>query len=196
MRSASGGLPNVLTRLKLETAPAHRRLESDLGLSRETVSEPRIRRLLERFHGFYRVWEPWVASSGLDETFFGPRRKLALVETDLRALGVAEPHLLPAYPFLLGPATLEQAMGSLYVIEGSMLGGQVIRRWIMDAPWQPGGGFAYFNAYGSDVGRMWRSVQERLLSLASVAGEDGIVRAASLTFEGLHGWLCAREEQA
>lgn len=85
MLSASGGLPNVLTRLKLETAPAHRRLESDLGLSRETVSEPRIRRLLERFHGFYRVWEPWVASSGLDETFFGPRRKLAFVETDLRA---------------------------------------------------------------------------------------------------------------
>ena len=87
-------------------------------------------------------------------------------------------------------------MGSLYVIEGSMLGGQVIRRWIMDAPWQPAGGFAYFNAYGSDVWRMWRSVQERLLSLGSVAGEDGIVRAASLTFEGLHGWLCAREEQA
>ena len=85
-------------------------------------------------------------------------------------------------------------MGSLYVIEGSTLGGQLIRRWLGEAPWQPAGGFAYFNAYGGDVSRMWRSFQERLLSFASIARVDEIVRAANMTFEGLHGWLCAREQ--
>ena len=62
------------------------------------MTEAGVRQFLERMHGFFRVWEPWVAASAIEPALFAPRRKLGLIETDLRGLGVADPWRLPAYP--------------------------------------------------------------------------------------------------
>lgn len=183
-----------LLRLRTETAAAHARLERDVGLSPERVDEQSVRRMLTRFYGFYRAWEPWIEASPIEPSFFEPRRKLSLVSTDLAALGVRDMHRLPSFSPQLGPATAERAMGSLYVIEGSTLGSRVIGRWMQDAAWLPMGGLAYFASYGTDVGRMWRLFLDELALFAASSSQDEIIDAAKVTFERLHGWLCDRKE--
>lgn len=183
-----------LHRLRSETAAAHARLERDLRLTKARIDEERIRRFLTRFYGFYRAWEPWIEASPIDSAFFEPRRKLALVRRDLVALGVDEPDSLDRFSPQIGPATLEWAMGSLYVIEGSTLGGRVIERWLQDAAWLPKGGLVYFSSYGADVGRMWRSFQEKLVGVAASSSSGEMICAANVTFERLHSWLCDRKE--
>jgi len=165
-----------------------------VGLSEERIDKERVRRFLARLYGFYRTWEPWIQSSPIEEDFFQPRRKLPLVRSDLLALGVRDVDGLPCLSPQIGPATLERAMGSLYVVEGSTLGGRLIGRWLQNAPWLPPGGLAYFNSYGSDVGLMWRAFQEKLVETAVSASQDEIIQAAKHTFDCLNAWLCEKKE--
>lgn len=154
------------------------------------MTEAGVRQFLERMHGFLRVWEPWVAASPIEPSLFAPRRKLGMVETDLGTLGVADPWRLPAYPEPFDAATLENVMGSLYVIEGSTLGGLVIRKWLKHAEWAPAGGFAYFNSYGHRAPAMWHSFKESLVGVAASASEDGIIKSANDTYARIYDWHC------
>lgn len=183
------GFPRVIRR---ETSAAHLRLEDSLALSASTATHARILALLKGLHGFYLAWEPWLARSPLDSSFLAERSKLDLTGRDLSALGVHDAHNLPRYPFPLGPATLERAMGSIYVIEGSTLGSQIIRRWLANVPWRPVNGFAYFDSYGERVGPMWRAFQDRLSHIAGTGDRHAIVDAANDTFARLEQWLSGK----
>jgi heme oxygenase len=150
------------------------------------------RLLVARFFGFYANWEPQVASILADEDFFGPRRKIHLLEQDLTVLGydAGAIEALPRCRDLPPLAGLPEAYGSLYVLEGSTLGGQVIaRRLERSLGFADGRGYAFFRSYGREVGAMWRAFGERLLALPSATGETS-VRSAQSTFARLHGWLC------
>ena len=78
-------------RLRRETATRHVRLERGLGLTPRTVTRDNVARLLLRFHRFFCAWEPWMEASPVDSAFFGPRRKLPLIERDLAAMGLLAP---------------------------------------------------------------------------------------------------------
>lgn len=187
------GSNDFLIRLRSRTEAAHIRLEEGIGFSKRTMSEAGVRRFLERMHGFFRVWEPWVAASPIEAGLFAPRRKLGLIEADLHRLGLTDLGSLPAYPIPFGPATSESVMGSFYVIEGSTLGGLVIRKWLKDAPWMPDGGFAYFNSYGREAPAMWRAFQEILAGFAASANADAIIEAANDTYARIYQWHCQSE---
>ena len=79
---------NLLQRLKSETAEAHDRIEKAFDLEAITGSIPAYRNLLGRLYGFHAVWEPLAEVALADPEFFRQRRKLALLETDLRDLGM------------------------------------------------------------------------------------------------------------
>jgi heme oxygenase len=187
------GANNFLIRLRNRTEAAHIKLEDGIGFSKRTMSEAGVCRFLERMHGFFRAWEPWVAASAIDPGLFGPRRKLGLIEADLRRLGSTDLGNLPAYPMPFDPATPENVMGSLYVIEGSTLGGLVIRKWLKDAPWMPDGGFAYFYSYGREAPAMWRAFQDILVGFATPTNADAIIEAANDTYARIYHWHCHAE---
>jgi heme oxygenase len=181
-----------MQRLREETRAAHDAIERDLEGLRAHASIDRYRLLVERFFGFYAAWEPQVASILADEDFFAPRRKIHLLEQDLTFLGYGADALraLPRCRDLPPLAGLPETMGSLYVLEGSTLGGQVVaRRLERSLGLADGRGYAFFRSYGREVGAMWRAFGERLLALPAAAGEAS-VRSAQLTFARLHGWLC------
>lgn len=158
------------------------------------MTEAGVRRFLERMHGFFRVWEPWVAASAVEPALTAPRSKLALIEADLRTLDVMDPARLPAYLAALLEATPENVMGSLYVIEGSTLGGLVIRKWLRNAAWAPTGGFEYFNSYGHEAGKMWQSFRDSLTGFAAASADtDAIIRSANDTYERIYHWHCDPE---
>ncbi len=112
------------------------------------------RDLLARLHGFHATWEHAIGAQLLDETFLAPRRRLALLAADLDHLGLA-PAAVAALPQpgavrLDGPAA---AMGALYVLEGSTLGGQLIGRHIAGLHGFSETGLAYYRAHGPGPGR-------------------------------------------
>lgn len=82
-----------------------------------------------------------------------------------------------------------QALGSLYVLEGATLGGQVVARYLSVVPGLThGAGFSFFRSYGDDIGPMWRAFGEFLSSRAG-DGDEEIVEAACATFATLGQWL-------
>ena len=185
----------VLDRLREETRAAHDAIERVFDWEGRLATREGYRALLGRLHGFHAVWEPAAAALLNDPALFEPRRKAHLLARDLVHLRLA-PEAVARLPRPGGdaaPRTREEALGGLYVLEGSTLGGQVIARHLLRAlAVGPATGGAYYAAYGEAVGPMWRAVRARLLAeAADAATADAVVAAAGRTFESMRAWLAA-----
>ena len=187
--------PPILDRLKQETREAHDRLETGLRLLDQPLSQERFIRVLERFWGFHCVWEPAVARALNDDAILAPRLKLRALEADLASLGrlpedIARlPRCFEAALLAPLPRRPAAALGSLYVLEGSTLGGKIISRALKGAPWLPEGGLVYFDPYGSKTGQMWQDFWDYIAGHSTPAADAEMLAAARATFEGLHRWL-------
>lgn len=178
----------MLARLRAATRLAHDRLEAETGLMSRPFDRAAYRRQLERFHGFWQGWQPAVATLLRDEEFLRPRRRLHLLAADLLSLGLA-PDAIAALPACRPPelGCAAAAMGSLYVMEGSTLGGRLILRHVERHLGLSGGG-SYFTGYGDRTGAMWRSFLARLDQWPAAEAER-IVCGAKATFEQLGWWF-------
>jgi heme oxygenase (biliverdin-IX-beta and delta-forming) len=154
---------------------------------------------LEALHGFYGPLEATLAqqvSDGIPELRASERWKLPLLARDLLALGHDADSLarLPRASWLPPLTVLPDALGCFYVLEGATLGGQVILRHLQrHFAGIPVGDFAFFRAYGEDVGPMWKSFGEALIR-ASMAADSHlfdarVVQGAMDTFEAFARWL-------
>lgn len=183
--------PALFARLRSETRAAHDAIERDLDWERRVSTIDGYRQLLARFYGFHRTWEPAIAASIDDESFVGPRRKLPLLEADLLHLGMTPTAIekIPEPDLLIRPRTRAEALGSMYVLEGSTLGGQLIARRVAEKlGLKPGAGLSYHCAYGDAVGPMWQAFRARLGEL-SPSEEDEAIGSANTTFRHLRAWL-------
>jgi heme oxygenase len=182
---------DLLFRLKRETEPQHEALERDLALLDNVVSLHSYRALLMRFYGFYRPWESALYPF-LEEHLPGStsgRSKLPLLADDLRHFG-CDLTSLPAAS-VAAPDSLPAALGSMYVVEGSTLGGQLISRHLATALNLPSvSGRRFFFSYGENVGPMWRAFRGVLLAHSTVEADEIIIASARQTFISLHQWLC------
>lgn len=180
----------MLAHLRAATRPAHDTLESALGLLDERLDLQAYTAMIGRFYGFWHGWEPQVAALLQDEAFLAPRRRLHLLVADLAALGVS-PHTVAALPLCPHPMLRDavEAFGSLYVMEGSTLGGKVIQR---NAGRRLGlddrSGCTYFAGYGTQTGAMWRMFLAKLDQVPAADAERTAIGALA-TFERLGWWL-------
>jgi len=183
----------LLERLKIETRPAHDRIERAIDLDRRIASKDAYRDLLMRFYGFHSAWENAAGAVAPDPRSFQQRCKTALLVKDLTALGLGAdeiaqlPHCDPLMP-LPSPAA---ALGSMYVVEGSTLGGAIIARDVQSRLGLTAEtGCAYFRSYGRETALMWKSFGAMLLAASSPEVDDSIVESARRTFDVMHDWLC------
>jgi heme oxygenase len=183
----------LLERLKIETRPAHDRIERAIDFGRSTASLPAYRGLLSRFYGFHAAWEAAAGAAAPDPHLFRQRCKADLLVRDLQALGMDAHEIarLPrCHPLMPLPAPAA-VLGSMYVVEGSTLGGAIIAR---DVERRLGltteTGCAYFRSYGQDVAAMWKSFGRMLIAASSPETDEIIVASASRTFDVMHDWLC------
>jgi heme oxygenase len=188
-------MPAIVKRIRDETAEWHSRIETlvpvfDAGF---TISD--YRRLLERFYGFYRTFEPTVGRiAGLPRILpdWMERQKSPWLEADLLYLG-SRPADLPGLPVcsrLPRLNDLSSAMGALYVIEGSTLGGQIICRHLAESLGVlPEKGAAFFAGHGNATGTKWKTFTRALAGMTTAHNEDVIVQSAKDTFEALWLWL-------
>jgi heme oxygenase len=191
---AAAADPPALLRqaLRVATAEAHAELEAALDLVGRVPDRQSFVRVLERFLGFHIIWELAIRQHADLRSFHEPRSRLPHLRRDLAALGRtnAEQAALPACASAEGLAdSAAAAIGSIYVLEGSTLGGQVISRALAGADWTPRGGLTYFNPYQARTGEMWRAFGTWAESRVAPAERDEAVAGANRTFALLQGWL-------
>jgi heme oxygenase len=185
----SGPAGATLAHLRRVTRPAHDRLEGALGLT-DDLDIDSYRKVLGRFYGFWVGWQPQVAVLLQDEALLQPRRRLHLLAADLAALGVSPQarDALPVCPLVPLRDGVE-ALGSVYVLEGSSLGGRVIERNVERCLASTGGkSCTYFRGYGAETGAMWRALLLRLDAVPA-AHIERVGRGAVATFERMGSWL-------
>ncbi|MFC3070812.1 biliverdin-producing heme oxygenase [Phenylobacterium soli] len=160
--------------LREATQAAHAQLEERIDIHRRIADLSGRRRLARGYWRLHAEVEaaaaPWLeALAGLD---FAARRRSALIARELAALG-GEP---PAEAEMASPtaSSRAEALGLLYVLEGSTLGGRMIRRQVAAG----GGdftGLGFLDPYGDAAGDRWRAF---LSVLAVEAGEGPAIAAA------------------
>lgn len=189
----------LLQRLKIETRPLHERAERAVRLLEPGLTLEHYRHHLEALYGFYAPLEAELASSfaGLVPELRAEQRwKLPLLLQDLRALGhdAASLARLPRTTALPPLPGLPEALGCFYVLEGATLGGQLILRHLQrHFAGIPAGDFAFFRAYGEEVGPMWRAFGQALTQASSQEASEifdaRVVQGAQDTFEAFERWL-------
>jgi len=190
-------MSTILAFLKSSTWECHQRLEQRLPLLRPGFSRLQYRRFLQGFLGFYRPLEPLLRQAPEIEGHLpdlARRTKTPWLETDLATLGMAftEIQNSPNCEALPHVADLASALGCLYVLEGSTLGGQVISRHLQRTlALNPESGARFFASYGADTPAMWQAFGECLTATlqGQSAAELAAVEAARSTFLQLEAWL-------
>ena len=160
--------------LKAATTVHHERLERRVDIERHLRSRDAYRALLERFYGFHRPIEAVLAPFA---GAFTPRHPL--LAQDITALG-GEVANLPMATRLPEVHSVRDALGVLYVLEGSALGGAVIGRMVERELGIPS---TYFARRG--IAARWRAFGAHVERHAPASD-----RAAVATFEDMERWLC------
>ena len=187
---------DVLTELRAATAVEHEQVESTLGLMDPQLGRDRLVAVLTRLLAFWTAAEAgldaWAGRHAGDaETGAWSRRRRAhLFAEDRRALG-AEPDAA-AQPALPAVEDIDQALGRLYVLEGSTLGGTFISRHLATLPTLgPDVRLGAFSPYGAETGAMWHAYRRVTRERVAGGGDAGrVVGAARATFTALAAW-CA-----
>lgn len=186
----------MMSRLKEATRPRHEAVEARLGLLRLTSTRDGYLSALRRFHGLHRAAESAFARvAGWEGVGIDPeeRRKTPLLEDDLARLGLtpAEIAALPPCSELPPIVDLPTALGAMYVLEGSTLGGRYITKAVgAKLGLTPGDGCSYFASYGDRVGPMWKAFGAAVDAFAvDDAVRDAVERSADATFAAVDAWF-------
>lgn len=187
----------IMIRLRQKTLRLHLGLKERLDLFRYLTTHEDYRRLLERYLGFYGPIESALErhfnrrAGGFD---FERRRKVPMLVSDLRALGVKNLTSLPRCGALPTLDSAPQAFGCLYALEISTLGGQFVARHLnRSLGIGPGSGCSFFNCYGDNAVRMWGEFGQQIKKYAVTTDiEEAMSDAAIETFVLLEQWMTYR----
>jgi heme oxygenase len=181
--------------LHAATKPAHRALEHTLSLLRKPVTSAGIQSALKKFLGFHRAWEPGFANSTLFAPIMVGRGRSGYAASDLEALGMP-PVEIACVAVCEAAVELHRsepvAMGSLYVMEGSTLGGEVIARALRAESWVPAAGLHYFSPPDRQTRTDWHGLQAWAESRFDTADWDQIEQGAQETFALMNTWHSTR----
>ena len=170
-------MPSLQQAIRNRTAVTHAALERT-----PLMSSFRAESLSVRAYGLYLQlqWQlhaslepaiaPWLSAE-----WAGPRlRKCEWLLQDLQILGLAPAEPM-ATPYRVASRT--EAMGVLYVLEGSTLGLQVVRKQLQDEHLALQHAGRFMLGYGPETGRHWRDFLAQLESIDE--GEWPLAEAAA-----------------
>jgi heme oxygenase (biliverdin-IX-beta and delta-forming) len=152
-----------IQRLRQETEVDHQAVEGSVPLMQGGLDTAQYVQCLQRIFGVVAAWEDHaaeVAPQWLRPALTARQRK-PLLELDLAWFGVTKhDETRPALPKMDDLASL---FGTMYVMEGSTLGGQFIARHVETTlHLTEGRGNSYFRGHGNRTGLMWKEFCEML----------------------------------
>lgn len=181
----------VLQALRAATHHLHETLDARLDLPQRLADMRGRRGVVRRFQGFQTgleraLGERLDALPGLE---LARRRRAHRFDDDLAALGAPREPSAPICP-VPRAGSVGEALGLLYVGEGSTLGGKVIGRGLA-ARGVSLAGLGFLDPYGDDTGSMWRGF---LAVLEQEGGRpDQVVAGGVSGFTHAVAWLCDEE---
>ena len=185
-----------LENLRSRTSHQHSLLEQNTAsknLLSPQVTVADYAAYLSLLYGFVKGFEvivfPLLQHSILD---INERRKIHLLVSDLNKLGIDEAGIatIPDHFFAEVYHSNAIALGGMYVLEGSVLGGAFIFKHLQATFGIEtiAGKAEYFKGYGPKTGSQWKNFLNAFC-LASAGGEEEVIQSASQTFSILHHWF-------
>ncbi len=174
--------PPLNTRIKEETKKAHQELEKKVVLRLKAIrSETDYADFLNRFYTYFNAIEqliaPYLSPAILPD--LNQRRNSSYLRSDIEELGEEVTQL--AELSLPEINTTAGALGAMYVIEGSIMGGPIIVE--MLKKYGMNKGFSFFSGYGQATGEMWASFIATLNANADTDSRQAeAIEAANQTF--------------
>lgn len=175
--------PSRARRLKAATGAAHERLDKRIMAARPFASRANYGRFLAVQHAFHSDLAPLYADARLAGFIsdLAARERLQAIGADLTDLGLPVPSADPGQA--PDPADLPEALGWLYVAEGSNLGAAFLLK--MAAALDLGDGFGARHLAGAPEGRAqhWRAFTAALDAVVlSESEESRAVAGAEAAF--------------
>lgn len=185
---------NSLTFLELlraNTADSHKNLES-LPVS-ASITSPNV--TAEAYARYLKLMRDVIEDTEnnifplLQNIFpdLEERKKLPLIDADLAFLNDSKTD--SKWPFTQNSRTfsIPFAVGILYVVEGSSLGGRFILKNLQSALGYEENGVSYFNGYGNKTGSSWKNFLNTLTEYEEKNGNsDEIIAGADFAFQSIH----------
>jgi heme oxygenase len=179
-------------KLKETTKQNHQQLEKVLvGKLKAIRSAQEYADVLKLFYGYFgglelRINEVIDAGLLFDNV---ERRKTQSIANDLQYLGSEIPAPAPGDDLPLINTHL-QALGALYVIEGSTLGGKIISKMMQQQMGLNEQALSFFTGYGERTEEMWNTFKQILDQQAKNPEQEAVViAAANETFLKFGEWL-------
>ncbi|WP_256011470.1 biliverdin-producing heme oxygenase [Desertivirga xinjiangensis] len=162
------------TKIKEATRVPHQQVEKKVVLRIKAIrNEADYANLLTHFYAYFNAVEkavaPYITTEILPD--LAERRNSSYIKADIEALGACVDEL----PDCLTPAinNIPQAIGALYVLEGSIMGGPYIVQMLEKAGLSKG--FSFFSGYGEASGQKWALFTEVLNNIAKSENEEALV---------------------
>lgn len=190
INSTSAIASNFLSDLKTQTSDSHKKLE-ELPVSMSIMSpDMKIEDYtyyLNLMHDVHNDTEGLIFplfSDAIED--LEQRRKKHLIENDLLFLNAAKTNTEKV--FQIEGISVPFALGILYVVEGSTLGGRFILKNVSKLPELSGeNGVSYFSGYGDKTGSFWKSFLNFLADYEQQnnCGEE-IIEGAIVAFDSIY----------
>lgn len=170
--------------LKLKTKEHHQQLEVKIvGAIKSIKEEKDYADLLQLFAGYFSSLEMLIDQT-MDLKYlpdYALRRKASALQTDLTSVGGSFAKKIDKANLPMIENSL-QALGALYVMEGSTLGGQVITKIILSKlPDEKA--FSFFKGYGDRSTEMWNTFKASIDAVDLTEKEsDIVIESANETF--------------
>lgn len=158
---------NIITQLRTHTSILHSELEKtpiSVALLDERVSTQSYVNYLQKMREIVAFYEskvfPALANILPD---LPQRKKLPLIDEDLSYLPSANVELAAFETSSVKNPSIGYALGCMYVMEGSTLGGKVILKHVSKTLGiVPKQGGSYFAGYGEEIGHYWKTFLQTL----------------------------------
>jgi heme oxygenase len=182
--------------LKETTEAAHAAAEKKMVLALKRISTPEdYVSMLNWLYGFYAPLEDLVRSQLTEDNFpdMIKRSRAEYILWDIKEFNTEAqpPDICDHLPVIDSYA---RALGALYVLEGSTLGGRIIAGMI-SRQLTTTKGISYFIGYGAETGKMWQSLKDFLDLPRSPKENQEIIAAAEDTFINFKNWIDKHELQ-
>jgi heme oxygenase len=179
-----------IQRLRQETEVDHQAVEGAVPLMQEGLNTAQYVQCLQRIYGVVAAWEERAAEVAPQwlRPALAARQRKPLLELDLAWFGVTKyGERRPALPEMNDLASL---YGTMYVMEGSTLGGQFIARHVETAlHLTEGQGNSYFRGHGNQTGLMWKEFCEMLKLRIPDEQTEAVVISAKAMFSTFGTWM-------
>ncbi|GAA4779114.1 biliverdin-producing heme oxygenase [Olivibacter ginsenosidimutans] len=170
------------TKIKEATKTAHQQLEVIVVKKLKAINNKRAYAdFLKHFYAYFHAVEqqiaPFITTAILSD--IKDRRNASYLKQDIEALG----ETATALPYAEAPmiTNVQQALGALYVLEGSIMGGSIIvkmleKQGIIE-------GISFFSGYGPATGEKWTTFIGVLNTYSTQPEQEKqAIQAANATF--------------